>query len=165
MDDASHRPTEITEQTAGHLNLLKIFHYVLGGLTAVGTLFPLFYILMGAVFMMAATGELIPEHDMPAEHDMLETSEDEKEMVMAMGGLFIILGAVASLLVLALAVMTIMAGRKIGQRRGHTFCLVIAGIQCLSFPFGTALGVCTIIVLSKPEVKRLFTSFPGRTPS
>ncbi len=34
--------------------------------------------------------------------------------------------------------------------------LVMAGIECLFMPFGTALGVFTIIVLIRDDVKTMF---------
>jgi hypothetical protein len=36
--------------------------------------------------------------------------------------------------------------------------MVIAGINCLSFPFGTALGIFTLIVLSRESVQALYKS-------
>ncbi len=43
----------------------------------------------------------------------------------------------------------------------RTFVIVIAALSCAFFPFGTVLGVFTIIILSKPEVKSLFQTQPG----
>jgi hypothetical protein len=34
--------------------------------------------------------------------------------------------------------------------------LVIAAVECIFFPFGTVLGVLTIIVLMRPSIKSLF---------
>lgn len=34
--------------------------------------------------------------------------------------------------------------------------MVVAGVSCLSIPLGTALGVFTFIVLSRPSIVRLF---------
>jgi hypothetical protein len=36
------------------------------------------------------------------------------------------------------------------------YCLVVAGIECIFMPFGTVLGVFTIIVLMRPSVRNLF---------
>jgi len=38
------------------------------------------------------------------------------------------------------------------------FCLVMAGAECLFMPFGTVLGVFTIILLLQEPVKQLFNS-------
>ena len=59
----------------------------------------------------------------------------------------------------ALAVCVIFAGRYLSRRIHHTFCLIMAGLECMFMPLGTVLGVLTIIVLVKPSVKELFA--PG----
>ena len=33
--------------------------------------------------------------------------------------------------------------------------MLVAALLCLSIPFGTVLGICAIIVLSRPSVKAL----------
>ena len=48
------------------------------------------------------------------------------------------------------------AGRSLQQHRRHAFCFVIVCLSCLLAPLGTALGVCSILVLSRPRVKDLF---------
>ena len=42
------------------------------------------------------------------------------------------------------------------QRRRPTLCLVVAGLECMMFPFGSVLGVFTIIILLRPCVRQLF---------
>lgn len=41
-----------------------------------------------------------------------------------------------------------------------TFVFVMACVQCANVPFGTALGVFTILVLQRPSVKALFEGLP-----
>ena len=36
------------------------------------------------------------------------------------------------------------------------YCLVVAAVECIFMPFGTVLGVFTIIVLMRPGVKERF---------
>jgi hypothetical protein len=57
-------------------------------------------------------------------------------------------------LVMAGAILA--TGRFLGRHRHHGFCLVVACVECLFMPFGTVLGVFTIITLMKDSVKRLF---------
>jgi hypothetical protein len=52
--------------------------------------------------------------------------------------------------------MVMMTAASLGTRRRRTLCLVTAGLTCASFPLGTALGIFTFIVLSRPTVKTLF---------
>jgi hypothetical protein len=56
-----------------------------------------------------------------------------------------------------LALCTFIAGRCLAQRRNHMYCLIVAGVMAaLCTPFGTILGVFTIIVLMRPSVKEAF---------
>jgi hypothetical protein len=56
----------------------------------------------------------------------------------------------------ALAAAVFMAAWCLKNRRRYIFCLVVAGFECFFAPFGTVLGVFTILVLSRPSVKALF---------
>ena len=50
--------------------------------------------------------------------------------------------------------------------RARTFCLVVAGFNCVNMPLGTILGVFTIVVLLRPAVTARFASsgMPGDHP-
>jgi hypothetical protein len=54
------------------------------------------------------------------------------------------------------AVCVALAGRFLLKKKRHTFCVVMGGVECIFMPFGTVLGVLTIIMLMKPSVKALF---------
>ena len=54
------------------------------------------------------------------------------------------------------AVHLAVVGVQIRKRRWWTFCYLTGWGECLMFPFGTVLGIFTIIVLARPSVKRLF---------
>ena len=41
----------------------------------------------------------------------------------------------------ALAGAIVMAGYYLSKRRYYTFCLVVAGVECIFMPFGTVLGI------------------------
>ena len=55
-----------------------------------------------------------------------------------------------------MAICIFIAGRSLALRKRYSFALVIACIECLFVPFGTILGVFTIIVLSRESVKAFF---------
>ena len=57
------------------------------------------------------------------------------------------------------------SGRCIARRKRHTFCLVMAGVACMFMPFGTVVGIFTIIILVRPSVKALFTGAAPPAPS
>jgi len=81
------------------------------------------------------------------------------------GAILIVFGSIFILFGWAFAVLLAVAGRCLARRKGYTFCLVIAGISCLFMPFGTILGVFTIIVLSRPSVKELFAPADASPPA
>ncbi|WP_233214451.1 hypothetical protein [Rhodopirellula bahusiensis] len=127
-------------QDAEQLRLLSIFHYVVAGLLALISLFPLIHLAVGVglltgAFDGAGTGEAPPAF---------------------MGWLFIAFPLAFIAFGLTMAACVAMAGRKLNQRRGHLFCLVVAGMECCFFPFGTVLGVLTILVLTRPTVRQAF---------
>ena len=74
-----------------------------------------------------------------------------------MGTLFVVIGAAVILFGWVSAALVLLVGRFLARRTHYTFCLIVAGWSCLSFPFGTALGVFSLVVLLRPSVKPLFT--------
>ena len=124
-----------------HLRLLSIFHYVLGSLTALFACFPLIHVAIGLAMVFAP-------------HSMSNRPGGEPPEFV--GWLFTCFGAGMFLAGLAVAVCIVLAGRFIAQRRRYWFIFILACFQCTIFPFGTVLGVFTILVLSRQGVKSLF---------
>lgn len=121
------------------LDLLATFHYVLAALAALFGLFPVIHVAIGIAMV---TGRLDDgRHPGPPE---------------LFGWIFIAAGAALILGAFAYAAMLLLAGRFLRWRRHHTYCLAMAGVSCAFFPFGTVLGVFTILALSRPEVRALF---------
>jgi hypothetical protein len=134
----------VMTQDEEHLRLLSIFHYIVGGLSGLFALIPIAYLVFGLIFLYSpekfANREVMP----PA----------------FFGWIFVIFGAFCTLAGMLVSAMIITAGRFLSKRINHLFCLIIAGLQCAIFPFGTALGVFTIIVLMREPVKQLFMAKP-----
>ena len=72
------------------------------------------------------------------------------------GWIFVGLGLVLFLLGIAMAICILIAGRCLSRRKAYSFALVVACIECLFIPFGTILGVFTIVALSRESVRTLF---------
>jgi hypothetical protein len=121
-----------------HLRLLAIFHYVVGGVTALFALLPLFHVAMGWFFLHAPP----PKNSEPPPLFL-------GYMMMGCGGTLMLLGE-------SFAACVVAAGRCVRARSRYWFVFVMACLQCGFFPFGTVLGVFTIIVLSRGTVKRMF---------
>jgi hypothetical protein len=54
------------------------------------------------------------------------------------------------------AIAVVLNGYYITRRQWLTYCTVMSGIETIFMPFGTVLGVFTIILLSKPDLRNLF---------
>ena len=134
------------KQDEEHLRLLSIFHYVVGGLAALFALFPIFHLIIG-LFMILAPAKF-------AGH-----GQDQPPLALV-GWFFVIFAAMFITLGWTFAAFVLTAGRFLARRKHHTFCLVIAAIECLFMPFGTVLGVFTILVLVREPVKQLFDANP-----
>src|SRR6266436_4275374 len=130
-----------------HLRLLAIFHYVVAGLAALFSFFPLLYTTVGAIFVFAARHPAAagpkPGEELPPEF---------------LGWIFVGIGSFLFLLGIAMAICILIAGRCLSRRKGYSFALVMACIECLFVPFGTILGVFTIIALSRESMCGLFST-------
>src|SRR5437868_8304254 len=137
-------------QDKGHLRLLAIFHYIAAGLAALFSCFPLLYTTIGAIFIFVARhGTPKPGEELPPEF---------------LGWIFVGLGSFLFLLGITMAICILIAGRCLSRRKYYSFTLVMACIECLFIPFGTILGVFTIIVLSRESVRGLFSTAAEPVP-
>ena len=140
-------PTQIiSPQEEQHLQLLAIFHYIVGGPTAFLACFPLIHLTVGLAMVF---GGFSSNQAPPA----------------FVGWLFIILGGGFFLIGQSLAIRIITAGRFLAQRKRYLFVFVVACCECVFMPFGTVLGVFTIILLSQESVKAAFVVPESAPPS
>lgn len=131
-------------QDLDQLRLLSIFHFVVGGIAALFSCIPFIHFFLG---LAMTTGWL---------QDVDPAGQVFGIFFMVFAGLFILAGW-------AFAICVITAGRCLAARRRYMFCLVMAAVECIFMPFGTVLGVLTIVVLNRPSVKRLFGVEPEST--
>ncbi len=132
-----------------HLNLLAVFHYVVAGMTALIACFPIIHLLMG-IFLLIA----------PAVAGAHAPHQGQGSMFLV-GLLFVIIPGFFIAAGWTLALFVFLAGRRLHRRTAWKFCFVVAAIECILMPFGTVLGVFTIIVLSRKSVKELFVPKPA----
>jgi hypothetical protein len=123
-----------------HLDLLSLFHYILGGITALFSCIPFVHVFIGLAMV---SGKFFEEANGSGPPPFF-------------GWLFVILGAVFILLGWCLAVFMVVIGKKLKSRKNRMFCMVVAGVECIFMPFGTILGVLTLIALSKDSIKAIF---------
>jgi Na+/H+ antiporter NhaB len=74
----------------------------------------------------------------------------------AFGGLLLVLFAFVGVLFVVKAILLIFAGRSLRRRSGYVLAMIAACLALINFPFGTALGVATFVILQKPGVKARF---------
>jgi hypothetical protein len=126
------------KQDEDQLNLLSTFFYIFAAFNLLGICVGGFYIFGASAIVASAgrgsTGDLPP------------------------AGLFVGMGLFICLVSMAVAALNFFAAKSLKGRRNLTFVMIASGINCLNFPFGTALGIFTFIVTSRPSVKALFTS-------
>ena len=144
-DPPVHFPLTADEN---NLRLLSIFHYVAGGLIAVFSSIFIFHIVLGARMLAEPAGLFAPQS--------MSDGADFPGGPPSLGYVFLGAGSVALLVGWTTALLTVLAGRSLAQRRRHVFCTVVAALSCLWMPFGTLLGVFTLVVLTKPQVKAMF---------
>ncbi len=129
-----------------HLRLLSIFHYVVGGIAALFSSVFIIHLIIGIVAVVSPESMADKDGTVPP---------------VLFGWMFLLFGSAAILMGWAFAICLIFAGRFLAKRKNYLFCMIIAGLSCLNMPFGTILGVFTIIVLMRPSVKELFESKPA----
>ncbi len=141
-------PGHAAPEDEQHLRLLSVFYYVLSGLGGLGACVGIFYGVFGIV--MTAAPEAIPSGGSPPPP--------------ALGWLLAGLGVFIVLVSAGFSLLHFLVGRFIARRAHRKFCLVVAGITCLSIPIGTVLGVFTMVVLGRPSVRARFRP-PDEAPS
>ncbi len=132
-------PEEIQAQQDGqHLDLLVILWYVNMVFGLIPGIIGTVYLAMGSIFVWAPV-----------------KGSGSQEMMIP----FALLGGIGTFLLLVSAVLmglSFFTARSIRNRRNRTFVTVVAGLNCLHMPLGTALGVFTLMVTQRPSVKALF---------
>ncbi len=123
------------------LRMLSIAHYVVAGMMALSACIPLIHVTFGLLLFLHPPEKGSGGEPFPAQFLGL--------IVAGAGTLMIVFGW-------AMAICILLAGRSLEQRRRYGFCMVVAAITCLFPPFCTALGVLTLIVLSRPSVQTQF---------
>jgi hypothetical protein len=124
-----------------HLKLLSLFNYISGGLTL------LFAFFVGAYFIIIFS--------------VISSADFQQELNPAMNGqmpdavfkvmLFVMI--IFFVLGILFGVAQIISGRLIKLRKARWFSFAAAIVNLLLFPYGTILGIFTMVVLERNSVK------------
>ena len=140
MTTAAPATGALSPEDVEHLRLLSIFHYVVAGMQALFASFPIFHLVMGLTMVLTP------------EKMGMKSGQDSW-----VGWILVAFAATFMAIGWTLAVCLAIAGRSLAARDRYLFCLVVAGVTAaLCMPFGTILGVFTIVVLLRPTVKAAF---------
>ena len=134
------------DENAQQLRLLSIFHYVVGGITGLLASVPLIHLGIGLALLFA------PE--------LFKGNPPPPAIRWGLGIFFTLFGGIVVLAGWTIAGLLIAGGRCLARRQRLLFCQVVAGVGCLVFPFGTVLGVMTLLVLSRQSVRAMFERPP-----
>ena len=148
LDDNQLRTRILDEE---HTRLLSIFYYIKGGLTIFGSLFIGFYFIFILFISKISAQRHIPDYNYYSEMPF----DVFKFLGVLMGTIF--------LLFLVFGVLQIVCGYYLKKHSNRLFIFVIAIIQLIEIPYGTILGIFSIIVLSHMSDKEMFSSadLPG----
>lgn len=128
-------PPSLTKQDVEHLRILVILHYVVAGLSVLGLGFLALHYLVFSFVMGQQQGPAPPG-----------------EFLWVFRAFYVFAGG----FMLVGGILNLLAASNLRERRRRTLTLVVAGLNCLQFPFGTALGVFTFIVLTRDSVREVF---------
>ncbi len=120
------------------LRLLALGHYVIAGLQTLVGFLPSLHLALGIWMLTSEVAKA--KNGTPA---------------VLFGGFFTLIALTWMLLAWSLAASVVIVGRSLAGRRRRTFCLVVAAVEAMRcIPFGTVLGMFTIIVLLGPQCVR-----------
>jgi hypothetical protein len=130
--------------------VLAILHFVVAGLTLLG----LGFLFLHWFFIHAIL-------DNPEMLNHAKSGPPPKEFFFIFKWLYVFFGGCLSVCGLANAI----SGWAILQRRARVFSLIVAGLDCAFFPFGTTLGVFTLIVLLRDSVREAYEAEGAPAPT
>lgn len=131
---------------ANNVRLLAIFHFVLAGFTLLGIGgLAMHYLMMHAILSNPATFAG-PQGGPPP--------PNPEAFFAIFRWFYVVMGCA---MVIA-SVANLISGICLLRRRARILSMVIAGFDCMGFPFGTVLGVFTLIILGRDSVRELYAS-------
>jgi len=129
-----------------HLQLLCIFHFVVAGLAVLGMAFLFLHYMMFSTFFMN------PQFWQNGQHGHQAPPFNPQDFFKVFIWFYIFMG----FCLLLAAVGNVISGLFLRKQKNRVFSIVIAALDCLQVPFGTVLGVFTIVVLLRPSVIELY---------
>jgi hypothetical protein len=139
-------PPYASSRDQEQLKLIEIFHYVMMGLAVGGMAFlAVHYLIMSTAMEAMAHDPKFRQQQpgMPFDPTMFFRGFVWFYLLMAAWGALSFFANLASALCLR-------------KRMNRTLSMIVAGFNCINVPFGTGLGICTLIVLTRSSVPALY---------
>lgn len=127
---------------ADHLRLLAVFHFVMAGLCVLG----IGFLCLHYAFM----------HTMMTNPAMWKSPSSSGPSPAEFMAMFVWFYAVFGAVFLLAGIANLLSGLFLRKRKFRVFSLIVSGFNVLQFPFGTILGVFTMIVLLRDSVREVY---------
>ncbi len=132
-----------TENIEKQLKVVGVLFMVLSGLCLLGCLFiPVHYLMMQAMM------------DLDFPHQV--EGPDPREMFEKMQTPFLAMYVIMGVMMLSFGGFALATGISLYRKTHRTFCIVGSAFICIWVPFGTALGVWSLILLFDKYAQPLF---------
>jgi hypothetical protein len=141
MTELAPLPSDQRKADADHLRLLAIFHFIVAGLA-----------ILGLGFLMLHYGVM---HAIVGNPEMWKNQKGggpPPQFFAILKWFYVFFGA----MLVAGGVLNLLSGWSIQRKKNRIFSLVVAGVNCVQFPFGTVLGVFTFVVLLRDSVREAY---------
>ena len=139
-------PSAQQKRDADHLRLLAVFHFVFAGLALLG---------IGFLALHYGLMQHFLEHpDLWKGH---QSGPPPAEFFFIFKWIYFVLG----MIFVGASIANLLSGLFIHRRINRLYSLIIAGINCIQIPFGTALGIFTLIVLLRDSVREHYAKNAG----
>lgn len=137
-------PPVLPDKERSNLKLLSLFHWIIAGLQGCGSLLSGALMPLNHAKWQADMQEAMSGAQMPAGFSgAMETIYYAMMGFSLCFGFFFLVGCG-------------LTGYFVRRGQYRWFCMVVAAVLCINCPFGTALGIYTLIVLSRPIVRDWF---------
>ena len=124
-----------------HLKLLVLFHRIYGIIVIVFSFLGIgYYMLFSFIFRLSQNSS-----HFALANSIQAPPEEIMHIFMIIIGAFILIGLITG-------VCNLISAQFIKRRKYRIFSIVVACVDCISFPLGTILGVMTMVVLLRNSV-------------
>lgn len=153
-------PGDHYKDDAKHLKLLWVFHFIAGGLSFIAILGVIAnYIFLESFMTGGGMAEFNKQQLQQLHVDEATADQMNKSQAAALAQalqfsrpFYMVIGVLFA----GAGLLNATSGYFIRARKYRTFSIIVAAINCVQMPIGTALGIFTLIVLLNDSVRDLY---------